>query len=162
MIEAWQTSHQSKRSFRRNQTAVSDVIATLLLIGVTVTVISAFALFMFSLDGPAAELQADFSSTVSPGNNGWETGDETISIRHLGGDGLEADSTIILVTVNHEAFVFQAETLAGGFDDGVLIIGETWTATMAIPENAEVNVQIISSNANTQILLYDDVPKVVA
>ena len=60
---------------RLDQRAVSDVLGSILMIGITVMMATAFGAVLFAFKGPTDSPQSNLAITVDPGNAAWGNGD---------------------------------------------------------------------------------------
>src|SRR5688572_371431 len=93
---------------RGDEAAVSDVLGSLLLVGITVVSAFGFGLLLLSFEGPSDTLHADLELRTDPGTNGWGSGDETVQVVHLGGEDLEGGDLTIYFTVDGDDYCFGA------------------------------------------------------
>lgn len=98
--------------------AVSEIVGSLLLVGLTVTISAALVVYILAAHpGPQEELAADFGLSACE--------DDTVTIEHLGGETLAESDIEVIVTVVDETSRYE---LADVYDppDG-FEIGETAT-----------------------------------
>lgn len=128
-----------------NQDGVSDVIGTVLLVGITVTVAAVFGFVILNQDGPDNTQHAQIAFSLNAGPDGsWSTGDEYIQLRHRGGEPFYAYETTIRVTIGNATTSTTGASLTGGFADGDLTIGETWTYTVTAAIDEVIEVKTIT------------------
>lgn len=132
--------------------ALTDVVGSILLVGLTVVMTVVLAGLLLVYDGPEAPPQADLAVTLSPGVGGWGTGDEEVRIRHLGGPAVPASSHVLLDN-GTASWDLTGAALGGAFADGELAIGETWRRTARIHASALVSVQVSASTGSSSVLL---------
>lgn len=132
--------------------ALTDVVGSILLVGLTVAMTVVLAVLLLAYDGPAAAPQADLAVTLSPGAGGWGTGDEEVRVRHLGGPALP-DSSRVRLAVGAATADLSGPALGGAFADGRLAIGETWRHTARIAASDLVSVQVSADGGGTDVLL---------
>lgn len=125
--------------------AVTDVIGSILLVGITVAVMVALSIMLVGFLQPDDQVRADLELAVHPGQDGWGTGDETVRIRHLGGEPVPQSGFRIVLVLNGTSTVFKGSTLdaGGGWDDGQLTTGETWSTVTHIPFRSLVELGVI-------------------
>lgn len=137
--------------------AVSDVVGAILLVGITVGMTVVLAVLLTVYDGPEAVPQADLAVSVVPGADGsWDTGDEQVRIRHLGGQPLK-QTTVVSVDIDGATTRLTGPALASRWSDGRLTIGETWSWTPAAPASIAaddlVSVQVTGLGGGNSALL---------
>ena len=88
-----------KAVLREDESGVSEVIGTILILGITVVLFSTIIIWVTSIPTPTTQTRLDMESTLNPVYNagGTEIG-VNVTIRHIGGDKLLALSTRIYVT----------------------------------------------------------------
>lgn len=122
---------------RSDDRAVTDVIGSILLVGITVAVAIGFGVLLWAYDGPANTLYVDVEVRTTPGTDGqWDTGDERMEVLHLGGEPLRKGSTTIQFTADGTERSYTGNALGSYFDDdgdGRLTIGEAWLSPAADP-----------------------------
>lgn len=123
--------------------AVSDVVGSILLVGMTVGMTVVLALLLMTFDGPEPTPHTRLAVSVSPGAGGWGTGDEEVRVRHIGGDAL-GDETRVLLRIGTSTADLEGAALGGAFSDGELAIGETWTRTSTIRATDLVGVDVVA------------------
>lgn len=135
-------------NFRGDHRGVSDVIGSVLLVGITVAMMAGLSILVLSIDGPVDEVHADMTFQAFPGADGWNTGDETVRLTHQGGESIPAATLAIVVAIESNAYTFGPADFDGDFADGELTIGETWSTTFTIHQNHTVKATAIhDSNA---------------
>ncbi len=128
----------------RDEQAVSDVVGSLLLVAITVLMVGALGVLIFSVAEPVDPIAADVTATLSQGNGGWGTGDEEIRLAHRGGERIDADRATIRIKIgNDQEEISGASQIGGAFSDGSLSIGETWVRLEDIPNGVDVTVVLI-------------------
>lgn len=141
------------RGLRDDERAVSDVLGSILLVGITVASAVGFGLLLLSFDGPPDVQHTRLSVILVPGAGGWNSGDEALRVTHLGGEPLRRSVTTIQYTPPSGVPVQVTGTgLGGGFGDGELRIGETWTQTVTAAANDAFAVQVVVRDATSQLL----------
>lgn len=139
---------RSARPPRRGPTtpeaAVTDVLGSILLVGITVVAAAGLGLLILSFDGPEAMARTELATVVDPGAGGWGTGDESIRLLHRGGDPLRAqDTTVVLRIGSVQTTLAGTAQLASVFADGRLTIGELWQRTATIQQGEAVSVRLV-------------------
>lgn len=155
MPARWVCRWQAARGFRRDDRGVSDVVGSILLVGITVAMVTGLSVVVLAVDPPQNDRFTDLASRIDPGSGDWGEGDESVRILHMGGQPWPRDEARIRVAINGVITEFTGAGLTGGFADGTLTIGETWNATFTIPVGADValdaidtRLQIIVTSAN--------------
>ncbi|MEA3189982.1 MAG: Archaeal Type pilin, N-terminal [Thermoplasmata archaeon] len=131
--------------------AVSDVVGSALLVGITVLLAVAMAGLLFALPPPQATPQSNLAVSVSPGNQAWGTGDEQLVVTHLGGDPLAQDTTIVSYSLNGGAPV-GITGAALGFSGGRLSVGERWTRTVPLQSTDRVAINVVNTEGASTLL----------
>lgn len=125
--------------------AVSDVLGSVLLVGITVAMAFGLGLLLLAFDGPADTHHANLAASVDPGPDGlWGTGNEELRVRHLGGEALEARDTTIRYTVGLTSAAASGPSLGSAFADGRLTVGEAWTRQHRVLRDEPVTVQVVA------------------
>lgn len=145
---------------RADDVAVTDVLGSLLLVGITVAVTVGFGVILLSFDGPADKLYVDVEVRTTPGADGlWETGDESFEVLHLGGEALRKDRTTIAYTADGTPYSYTGDALGSYFDDdgdGRLTIGEAWESPAADPldvsQDEAVEASIVADEEDSQLV----------
>ncbi|HVL88385.1 MAG TPA: type IV pilin [Candidatus Thermoplasmatota archaeon] len=133
--------------------AVNEVVATVLMLGVTVALMgAAFGLFMNAMPAPSDAVVADLSLSVHPGRYYWGTGDEGVALAHRGGEPLLAFRTTVHVTISGVPRSWTGDGLVdackGGFVDGALRIGKGCNLNeFTVEVNDTVDVVIVSGTS---------------
>lgn len=151
-----QPSAARRRAMRHDGAGVSDVVGNILLVGITVAVAAGLAFLLFSFDGPDSVPQANLDVSVQPGTGSWGTGDETIVVRHGGGDPLDVAELSVRYSINNGA----TTTLTGsglGISDGKLSIGDVWrSAPLTLQAADSVHINVVSTAAVSSALVATD------
>jgi Archaeal Type IV pilin, N-terminal len=146
---------------REDSPAVSDVLGSILMVGITVAMAIGFGLVLFAFKGPANTQHTSLAVTLDPGPDGtWGNGNEEVRVTHLGGEPLAASGTTFVYRIGTGSpTTLSGNALASGFcnptcvADGKLVIGERWsrTATLALSQPALVQV-IVNTGDQTHLL----------
>jgi hypothetical protein len=126
------TSKRRRRWNRARTThrGVSDVVATILLLALTVTLFSAIFAFVTSFPSPPAQNANQFSSSL------WVSGGDIVglNITHLAGPAVPGNAFIFLHSANHPngppagCVVFSGSTtVSSGINTGVWSLGQVWS-----------------------------------
>src|SRR5213596_3113028 len=91
--------HMSMKTIlREDESGVSEVIGTILILAMTVVLFSVIIIWVSSIPTPAAQTRLDVQSQMVPiYNMGVEVG-VNITLSHLGGEALQPTPTVIYVT----------------------------------------------------------------
>ncbi|HLE47741.1 MAG TPA: type IV pilin N-terminal domain-containing protein, partial [Candidatus Thermoplasmatota archaeon] len=128
--------------------AVSEMVGTVLLVGITVVMVTGLTVLMLGRAGPVDESHGTYSASLRPGTDGlWGTGDELILIDHMGGEALLADATVIRVKVASTELRFEGATLGSAFlPDGYLKPGERWSLTQTVALADVVRIEVVATD----------------
>ncbi len=137
-----------RRRLGRDRTAASDIVGNLLLIAITVVSMAGLWFLVLSFDGPDDTQHSDLRWLLSAGDDGsWGTGDESIALRHFGGEAVDAEGLRLRVEV--DGAPEEHDTPADhGFTDGQLRIGESWQTTRSVSSNSEVRATAFTLQGN--------------
>jgi hypothetical protein len=131
---------------------VTDIVGSVLLVGITVLAASGLGLLVLSFDGPADRLHVDVELRTVPGADGaWATGDERLQLVHLGGEALPRDGTRLTLEADGAGRTYQGGQLGDAFADGELSIGEAWTS----PASAADYLTVDQEEAVAAMLVYE-------
>ncbi|MCK4717378.1 MAG: type IV pilin N-terminal domain-containing protein, partial [Thermoplasmata archaeon] len=128
------------RVYRRKNAGVSEIIATILTLAITVVLFSTLFIWVDNLQGPLEPSYADFESTyATSGANGY------LNITHYGGEVLESWYTEIrILNATTGALVARMSIVDGGIADGAWNIGETWQGVISsFPANSTMILEIM-------------------
>lgn len=134
---------------------VSDVVGSILLVAITVVMAAAFAFLLFQFKGPPDQLHARLGVVIGPGNDlTWNTGDETITLTHNGGEPLVASQVKLTYTVGTGT---RRTVTAPGFPGGTLTVGETYVQVLADPvaEGVGLSLQVVVNDPTGSRVLLD-------
>jgi FlaG/FlaF family flagellin (archaellin) len=133
--------------------AVSDVVGSILLVGITVGMTVVLALLLFAYDGPEPETRAHLAISVLPGLDGaWGTKDEQVVVRHLGGDPIRS-SAHVLTSIGGVRSDLSGAALGPASADGRLVVGEMWTQGAWIKDTDVVIVEVVDAGGELSRLL---------
>ncbi len=130
-------SRSGRRSrYRRSQRGVSDVVATILLLALTVTLFASIFFFVTSFPSPPAQNSNQFQASLQLGSSG--TTVTGVTILHLGGPSVPGSDLVYLkgaVTPTSAAFTNSPYTVSSGLAGGATVwnLGQSWTITFATP-----------------------------
>jgi FlaG/FlaF family flagellin (archaellin) len=133
-------------NLRRDEEAVSDVIGSILMVGITVLMMVGLSVAVLNIDPPERERRAVLSVQIDPGSGGWGTADERLVVQHLGGEPIARADARVLLTLDGTKTTLQSAQLLGAFADGTLSIGETWIHTMRLNATSVLRVDIAGGN----------------
>ncbi|HYA71074.1 MAG TPA: type IV pilin [Thermoplasmata archaeon] len=154
MRSRWRASSSHRRGIQRRGRGISDVIATILLLALTVTLFAAIFAFVTTFPSPPAQNNNQFQASLFYPSNGtlkWVAG---IRIVHLAGPQVPGSGLIYLKSANQPtAPEFQSPyTVASGLPGGSTIwnLGQIWTLTFPItqmPQAASnITIYIVSQS----------------
>ncbi|HKZ63819.1 MAG TPA: FG-GAP-like repeat-containing protein [Thermoplasmata archaeon] len=144
----------------RSERGVSEVIGTILVLGITVVLFASILVWVTSMPTPPATIRADMDGELTPildEGGGWAGA--RLSARHRGGETLLSWRTNLFVTVERESG-FETETLdtrgsvAGvsyGIDgaDRDWNAGETWSYTnRSVLESDRITLSVVDREAS--------------
>ncbi|HJQ93976.1 MAG TPA: type IV pilin N-terminal domain-containing protein, partial [Candidatus Thermoplasmatota archaeon] len=131
---------------------MSDVLGALMMVGITVIAAAGFGLLLFSFDGPPDAQHTRLTASVTPGGGDWGDGDELIRLTHVGGEPLARSEALIVFTTPSGTMTLSGSSLGSAFSDGQLTIGETWTHTISADVGDSIDVRIVVSGEQSQLL----------
>jgi len=148
---------------REDESGVSEVVGTILILAMTVVLFSTIIVWVSSLPTPVAQTRLDIQGTLTPRFvSGVEQGD-WINLTHNGGEALQPWSTAIYIvdqkgstpptTTTLQLHLFQNLATPNGLLDGTdseWNVGERWTylnASMSVSD--EVTVTIVDTARST-------------
>jgi len=144
-----------KRRMKWNRKGVSEIIANILILGITVTLFSGIMYFVASMPAPSEHAYADFSSQIKTDYTGVD-GYANVTIVHKGGESLKNFSCSIYLTANSTNYVLH-------LSDSKPAIGTTWSAGMTFtynktfsgagnnPKNMIWSVMIVNTEKNSLV-----------
>lgn len=130
------------------------MVGSVLLVAITVVMAAALGFTVFALTKPVDPVHADITMLVKPGGNGWGDGDESIVMKHLGGETIDVSQAEVRYTIGGTTTTLSGASLGSAFSDGEFSIGETWTHAFTIPAGTTVDVDLIVDTVGgaTQLL----------
>lgn len=132
---------------------MSDIIGSILLVGITVIVALAFGLLLWSYEGPEPRQHTSVGVALSPGSGGWGTGDEAIQVQHLGGEPIGLEGAAIFYVLDGSTTRLEGTALGSAFSDGKLTVGETWSHAVPLDIDDEVRIGVVAGGpAETRLL----------
>jgi hypothetical protein len=144
----------------RSRRAVSDVVATILLLALTVTLFASIFAFVTSFPPPPSQNSNQFQATLSIGPNASSPGDSevtSVNILHLAGPAVLAGAVVYLksaVNPKGPEFTLPYSLVAGGIPAGkTWSLGQSWVLSSnftggnhpALPDN--ITVYIVQSTS---------------
>jgi FlaG/FlaF family flagellin (archaellin) len=145
---------KANQGFVRDNSGASEVLGTVLLIGITVALMGSLTLLVLNVRPPTDILHADLSMSANRGLDGaWGTSDELITIQHLGGEAIKANQLTITIDKDGTIIALGGASLAQGFADGEFTIGEVWHLETLINENSEINMQLVVTGGSSSQLV---------
>lgn len=118
-------------------------------VGMAVTFGHTMLAQMPSEPGPAP---STFQMDLAPGPGGWSDGDETVRLDHRGGAGLDQNDTVIRISVGTTDHTYQDADLDGGFSDGTLTIGESWSVNLTVPPSTTTTLRVVRDASPSQVV----------
>jgi len=139
------------RGWRRSRRGVSQVVATILLLAVSVALFTGLFFFVYRFPQAPPSASGTFDATLSYGGSTVSR----ISILHLSGPTISGPGTstvaIYIVSVNHPTAIPGPFSLSAGLPGGssVWAFGENWTLSLAPyglsgPDNLTVSIVSMS------------------
>ncbi len=152
-----------KRPF--DQSGVSEVLGTILVLLITVIIFSSIILWVYTIPTPTARGRVSFEGSLTGLFDAGAWNGAYINLTHLGGDDLPASSTRIYLTIGNRTEVLQTK---GTIFDGVSLknygvkgpdahwnIGEDWIyLNESIPQDALVSVIVVDLDRG--VVLWDE------
>lgn len=126
---------------------IGSILTAALTIGMAVT-LGQFAVDLLPAEKPPAP--TSLQAAVNPGEGGWGTGDETLSLSHTGGAPLPQNDTTIRVRQGALEHDFSHENIS--FPEGHLALGDRWNTTLSVPANTTLEVSIMRHTPSTKII----------
>ncbi|MDX1610734.1 MAG: type IV pilin [Candidatus Thermoplasmatota archaeon] len=142
---------------RAPDAGLSAVIGTLMLTVITIVMAVGFAEFLSDAQPQrATTFHMEFGAKLDPGAGQWGTGDETVKLIHRGGQNISAATLRLFIDIGGSTSTYEDAALDGGFSDGWLEIGESWTLTTTIPPQAEVSIKAVYTGEPSRIIYTSD------
>jgi len=101
-----------RKSFIRNDRAVSEIMGAVLLIGIVVIMLSVEGAFVFSRGGPEDIPHASLQEWM-------DTSDDTIYIKHCTGETIWIDELEIVANVNGERYAYTSPEISEGLGNKI-------------------------------------------
>ncbi len=151
---------------------VSEVVGTILILGMTVTLFSVVLIWIYTIPTPSPGIKVDFDGALKPIYKDGEWDGVNITLLHKGGEALMYFSTEIFIRTYHGNQIFTDKlklkgTMTWGIDNGryyglidgnddMWNTGERWSYTNhSMEENDRVEVMITDIDKN--VLLWQRV-----
>ncbi|MCI4363426.1 MAG: type IV pilin N-terminal domain-containing protein [Thermoplasmata archaeon] len=155
-IQAFSRPRASR--LRRSRRGVSDVIGTILLLALTVTLFGSVFFFVNTFPRPPPQPVGQFSAALDYSASGNMI--VSIDILHLAGPSLaDSNCQIYIASATHPAAFSAPSTIAAGLGGATTwVIGQTWVlnvAALTLTTPDTITVSIVSSN---QLLFRQSVP----
>lgn len=133
------------RGFRLNKNAVSEALGTILLLAVAVVLVS--AMFVWTQTIPKLDEGKSVNFSANYENN-------NLTIKHMGGDYLEAKDIEIKVIFETTSIIYYLtdDPVVGG--DKLWSPGEVWHQTIPNANNSKIDVFVYE--VSNQILIFSD------
>lgn len=142
-----------RRARRSDEAAVTDVLGSLLLVGITVVAAVGLGLLVLSYDGPPDTQHSRLVASIEAGGGSWGDGDEELRLVHLGGEPLDAsDVRVLLTPPGGPTQVITGAALGSAFADGKLTIGETWVYLVDAQLNDLYDFKVIVDTDGSQLV----------
>jgi hypothetical protein len=140
-----------RRRARRSHRAVADVVATILLLSLTVVLFAALFAFVTRFPSPPAQSTDQFQASLVTAANNSITG---LTIVHLAGPSVPESAVVYLqssvVGLPNRQFSTSGTPLAWGLGNTTFPwnLGQVWSTTFTpvVPSNANITVFIVSNN----------------
>jgi len=147
----WRQRVSVRSGARRSRRGVSDVVATILLLALTVTLFAAVFAFVTSFPSPPAQSNNQFQASLFYPSNGTTKFIAGVRIVHLAGPQVSGGALIYLKSANQPGLsVFQAPySVSSGIGGGAIWnLGQTWSlsfpATQLPLAGGNITVYILS------------------
>lgn len=142
-----------RRSVGPATEAASEVISTVLTVGITVLLASATAVVVLTLPPPTELPLTDLAIAIDPGASGWGTGDEAVVVHHEGGETLRASELTLRVQISGTTTFYTNPNLGTGFTNGTFLPGGEWRKVLTIPIGAQVNLSVVKTSSDASLVL---------
>ncbi len=131
------------RRFRRRGRAVSDVVATILLLALTVTLFASIFFFVTSFPSPSPQNSNQFQASLQATSNG--TFIASLTILHLGGPSVPGSDLVYLkgaVTPSYPSFTSPLTVSSGVGAATTWNLGQSWVIVFPLPQPRLQNITI--------------------
>ncbi|MFA5895718.1 MAG: FG-GAP-like repeat-containing protein [Thermoplasmata archaeon] len=154
---------------REDESGVSEVIGTILILAMTVVLFSTIIVWVSSIPGPVAQTRLDIQGTLTPkfgtgAQLGLEVGDY-VNLTHNGGEALQPGTTVIYIvdqkgSANSTTYTLRLHLLQSGATpnglldgaDSVWNVGERWTYFNALfSVSDKITVTIVDTSRSTVV-----------
>ncbi|HUL38910.1 MAG TPA: type IV pilin N-terminal domain-containing protein, partial [Methanomassiliicoccales archaeon] len=142
------------RKFRKDKKGVSEVIANILILGITVTLFSSIMVFVANMPQPHENAYADFSPSVK-----YISGTPNvieINMTHKGGQELKAITTAIYLFVNNTQITLHLSNSSNPLGS-TWTVGETFVYRYNVPNGVnpyKLTLSVIISDVEKNSILY--------
>ncbi|MCI4335724.1 MAG: type IV pilin [Thermoplasmata archaeon] len=134
---------------RRASRGVSDVIATILLLGLTVTLFASIFFFVNTFPVPPPQPENQFTAGLTYGGSGALT-IETVSITHLAGPSIPNNDQVYITSAAHPSRNPPPFLVSAGLSgSGAWNLGQVWTkniSTYALTAPDNLTVSVVSAS----------------
>ncbi len=142
---------RSKRSLIGDDTAVSDVVGSVLLVSITVLTMGGFSAVVLSVPPPPEPVTTRLHVDAIAGPDLlWGSGDEVLRVHHLGGAPLIESETEFVLRMSGTETRYTSNQL--NFPDGFLRIGDTWEVTAALVAKSEIEFLVVQHGSHNRVL----------
>lgn len=159
MTRARGARHGHRRRARRHvrpadEAAVSDVIGSILLVGITVVMAAGFGALLLAYDGPDDKQHTQLNVAITQAAAGWPNA--LIVITNLGGEPLRQQD----VTIRYQqAGGPLRQVTPTNFTDGQLLVGQTWKYLInAVPGDVVPITVVVTPSRTSQVVASVTVP----
>jgi FlaG/FlaF family flagellin (archaellin) len=130
---------------------VSDIIANILILGITVVLFSGIIMFVSSMPTPSSNTYGDFSAKVE-----YKTGEYVnITIKHLGGEPLKDWNTKLYISTG-------AGTLVANISDSKPTIGTSWNLGATWTYNTTNETVIyVTAQSKLDVMIVDSTKNII-
>ncbi len=137
---------------RHDEWAVSDVLGSVLLVGITVASFAGLSLLVANIPPPPDNIHAELAISVKAGPDlSWATGDEMVVMRHLYGESIPEAGSWVNINVNGVTTRIEGSSLA--FSGDTFDIGEIWAHQLVLSFNDKISVNVaVSRGTGTHIM----------
>jgi hypothetical protein len=128
----------------RANEAVSDIIGTVLLLGMTIALFSVLCIGVLSYPSSSCEPAVNLVGTINDGN---------LSIEHCGGEALDLNTKIIITCDGDQVNLNVGEFFNDENEDDKWNIGEGFKYPLVGYIGKQVKFTVVDADSNTIILL---------
>lgn len=153
----------SRRGGGAHDNAASEVIGTILMVGITVAVAASLvAMITFTDYASGDEAQASLTASLDPGQDGdWGTGDEMLQVHHAGGEALRQEEVVVIAHVgptvhrfsDEEGTIQHAQEDVFGPQDARFSLGERWRSPdLSIERGSSVLIDLVAGVEDPRVI----------